>query len=194
MKLDYYIKTNDPSHIDNFIKICKECNIPTDNLADFIRGDEYIGIGIFIKPNEITNPDNIKSPDDLQVDVSARYIQEAASWWEKIKISEYETFIREFDINEVKTFLYKKLLDIREKYPDVTTIGCKMISSVDLKYEFYTSKSWKPFILKSYIYSAVTNQWGPHTQKGYGDFDRFHIWDDKYFDMNKKQIMKHINA
>ena len=81
-ELNNYIKTKDISIIRNFIKVCKECNIPVDDeyIEDELEESEIYGIGIFTKEPTINN--NI-----LDFDISVWVItEEPASWWNKLSL------------------------------------------------------------------------------------------------------------
>ncbi len=196
MHLNYYIKTKDRAHIDNFIRVCKECNIPVDlDDADLDDG-EILGIGLFTQNSE-TQVMGINNPtiDDIKYDVTVYLLDEIASWWKKLKLSEYESFIRNFDLNGIKTSLYNKLIECKEKFPEFT-LGCEMVSNVDLEYEFFRyefhNRDYVPYILNGYCYCDVSNKWGPRTSKGYGHFEGFKLWNKNLLLMNKKQIKKLI--
>jgi hypothetical protein len=79
MKLNYYIKTNEKKHIDNFIKICKECNIPLD-LDDDLYEDEIIGVGIFMRSPEITIENS--NVNDIKLYPTVCLVSEVGSKWE----------------------------------------------------------------------------------------------------------------
>lgn len=164
MKLENYLKTKDTKVIENFIKLCKDKNI------QFVKDDSLenvIGVGIFV---------NVPTNSIDKVNAVVCMITEEASWWNKLNINNYENFIENFDLEEYKKFLIEKLEQTKNNYPELT-IGCKMISTIDLEYGFFKNKYWTPYILEGYIYSSVTKNWGPKTQKGYGDFDGFKLWD-----------------
>jgi hypothetical protein len=46
------------------------------------------------------------------------------------------------------------------------------------KEKLFGRNSYTPFILESYVYSSVTNKWVPKTQKVYGDFEDFKLWNN----------------
>lgn len=140
MKLENYLKTKDTKVIENFIKLCKDKNI------QFVKDDSLenvIGVGIFVNTNSID-----------KVNAVVCMITEEASWWNKLNINNYENFIENFDLEEYKKFLIEKLEQTKNKYPEFT-IGCRMISTIDLEYGFFKNKYWTPYILEGYIYSSV---------------------------------------
>ena len=153
MKLENYLKTKDTKVIENFIKLCKDKNI---QFVNYDR-ENVIGVGIFV---------NVPTNSIDKVNAVVCMITEEASWWN----------IENINLEEYKKFLIEKLEQTKNKYPEFT-IGCRMISTIDLEYGFFKNKYWTPYILEGYIYSSVTKNWGPKTQKGYGDFDGFKLWD-----------------
>lgn len=173
MKLNYYIKTEEKKHIDNFIKICKECNIPLD-LDDDLYEDEIIGVGIFMRSPEITIENS--NVNDIKLYPMVCLVSEIGSKWEKGSLMTYESHIREFDLNKIKSFLYDKLLECKKKFPEIK-IGCHMTDELDKKSSKFSKDLGlsRKFILKAYRYCVIDEQWAPRTDRGYGDFDGFRV-------------------
>jgi hypothetical protein len=185
MKLENYIKTKDKETILNFIKLCKEKNIEVENYENLDDSDT-IGVGIFIYvPNKYCKNESIVIDSVDKVSACVCILNEEASWWGKLKLSNYESFIKNLDLEAYKTFLSDKLEQTKKKYP-YFTIGCKMVSNIDIEYKFFGRNSYTPFILESYVYCSVTNKWGPKTQKGYGDFEGFKLWNEDYLKNKSK--------
>jgi len=191
MNLNNYIKTENIVIIQSFIKLCKDRNILIDPHMeeDWEQSDKIYGVGIFTRdPGEtgvvVTNANDIL----LNFSVCVITDEKPASWWNKLRLDDYESFIKSFDVGELKDFLGKKLEKTKKDFPQFT-IGCEMIGVIDLEYGFY-KENWDPYILKGYHYSSVSSEWKPRTQKGYGDFEGFRIWTKDILDMDKKQIKK----
>lgn len=186
MKLNNYIQTKDIKDVHKFISLCKERNIKitVDDIDSNSKG--YYVVGIFTR-----DTNTIDHITDIDFSVCVSDEEEPASWWNRIY--DYESFIKNFDKNTYITFLNQKLDDIKTKYPQFQ-IGTEMISNIDLKYGFFNNPSkfgqWDPYILKSYYYSSVSDKFGPRTQKGFGDFSGFKVWNENLLLMNKKQIKR----
>jgi len=195
MKLNNYIKTKDKETINDFIKLCKDRNIPFEEEED--DSDKVYGVGIFARDPGALSGDYI-TESIKDIDFAVCLITDntdVASWWNKLNLNEYQKFIKDFDKKEFVNFINKKLNKAKENFPQFT-IGCEMISTIDLEYGFYkkefSPRGFEPYILKGYCYSSVCNEFGPRTDKGYGDFEGFRIWNKDILDMDKKQIKKLI--
>lgn len=187
MKLVNYIKTDNVEIIRNFMGLCKKQNMRIDiDFENDLEEDGICGVGIFI--------DSIRSlkiidGELLPVKPMVCVIHEIASWWNLIPLDGHTSFISNYNVDDYFDFLKSKFEDTKQKFPKFK-LGVAMISNIDMEYEFFKSDHWSPSILTGYKYCEISNQWSPITNKGYGDFKNFRLWDTKFLDMSKKELKK----
>ena len=195
MKINYYLKTRDILQIKDFVEECKKYNISLseyyeEDMNDFENGCTKIyGIGIFSNVPVVT--DKI---DNLYYTVYL-LTEKPASWWSKI--SDYKSFLKNFDKNKIIDYLNKNLEKCKKETANFT-LGCEIVSVIDLKYEFFRTefhnREYEPFIFKGYCWSEVNEIWGVRTQKGFGDFNGFRNWSKDILKLNKKQLKELYNS
>lgn len=189
MKLVNYIKTDNIEIIRNFTELCEKQNMEIDvDYENDLDDDDICGVGIFIDYGRFLKIiDGELQPFKPIVGI----IREIASWWNLIPLEGYTSFISNYNVDEYFDFLKSKFDETKQKFPEFK-IGVAMISDIDIEYEFFKSKDWSPYILIGYTYSEISNQWSPRTDKGFGDFEGFRLWDTKFLSMSKKELKKYI--
>lgn len=191
MKINYYLKTRDKLQINDFVEECKKHNIPLseyyeEDMNDFENGYTKIyGIGIFSNIPIVTDKiDNLDYTVCLLAD-------KPAFWWGEM--SNYKSFLKNFDKNKIIDYLNNNLEKCKKETSNFQ-LGCEMVSTIDLEYEFFRTefhnKEYEPYILKGYCWCEVDDKWGVKTQKGYGDFKGFRNWSKDILKLNKKQLKK----
>jgi hypothetical protein len=190
MKLVNYIKTDNIEIIRNFTELCKKQNMEIDvDYENDLDDDDICGVGIFL--DTIRGSIKIVNGELLPFKPKVCVIHDDVSGGNLISLENYESFILNFNVDEYFDFLKSKFDETKQKFPEFK-IGVAMISDIDIEYEFFKSKDWSPYILIGYTYSEISNQWSPRTDKGFGDFERFKLWDTKFLSMSKKELKKYI--
>lgn len=184
-----YIKTNNIEIIRDFKQLCKKQNMEIDiNFEKDLEDDDACGAGIFL---DTMRSIKIVNGELLPFKPKVCVIHDDVSGGNLISLENYKSFILNYNVDEYFNFLKSKFDETKKKFPQFK-IGTAMISIIDMEYEFFKSDDWSPNILTGYRYCDISNQWSSITNKGYGDFKNFRLWDTKFLAMSKNELKYYL--